>query len=180
MEAEYEVQRTIKRAELTAFFIPSFDNKGIIDGLRKGERVYQAKSEKCRLWIKIWGELHELVKRSILVEVEHVKAHRSKEEKYMPHFEKFVAEGNEKADDLAKEGALLDKGFMAEARAETAQQEREEVHAALQYAASFHCPVERWKSSSQSRKKSGFQLTRRVRKRNIERSGVRKQIGIDV
>ena len=34
---------------------------------------------------------------------------------------------------------------MADARAETMQQEREEVYAALQYAASFHCLVEEWK-----------------------------------
>ena len=34
---------------------------------------------------------------------------------------------------------------MAEAKAETMQQEREEVYAALQYAASFHCPAEQWK-----------------------------------
>ena len=48
MEAEYEVQRTIKRAELTAllYFLKKVigpikvhvDNKGIIDGLRKGEK----------------------------------------------------------------------------------------------------------------------------------------------
>ena len=48
MEAELEVQRTIKRAELTAFlcFLKRVigpikvhaDNKGIIDGLRRGER----------------------------------------------------------------------------------------------------------------------------------------------
>ena len=47
MEAEYEVQRTIKRAELTAFLCLlrrvcgpikfHVDNKGIIDGLRNGE-----------------------------------------------------------------------------------------------------------------------------------------------
>ena len=53
-------------------------------------------------------------------------------------FEKFITECNEKADELAKEGALLDKGFMAEARTETVQQEREEVYAALQCAASVH------------------------------------------
>ena len=40
---------------------------------------------------------------------------------------------------------MLDGGFMAQARASTIQQEREEVHAALQYAASFHCLVEEWK-----------------------------------
>ena len=41
----------------------------------------------------------------------------------MSQFEKFVAEGNEKADELAKAGAMLNKGFMAEAKAETLQQE---------------------------------------------------------
>ena len=56
-----------------------------------------------------------------------------------------VTEGNEKADYLAKAGAMLDEGFMAEARAETTQQEREEVYAALQYAASFLCLAEQWK-----------------------------------
>ena len=48
----------------------------------------------------------------------------------MSHFEKFVTEGNEKAEDLAKEGVLLDEGFMAQTRAKTV--EREEVYAALQ------------------------------------------------
>ena len=78
--------------------------------------------------------------------MEHVMAHRAKKEKKdMSHFEKFVTEGNEKADELAKEGALLDEGFMAEAITETLQQEREEVYVALQYAASFHCLAEQWK-----------------------------------
>ena len=49
----------------------------------------------------------------------------------MSQFEKFVAQGNEKADELAKAGAMLDEGFMAEARAKTVQQEREEENAAL-------------------------------------------------
>ena len=48
MEAEYMVKRTIKRAELTAFLHilkkvigpikVHVDNKGIIDGLQKGEK----------------------------------------------------------------------------------------------------------------------------------------------
>ena len=46
---------------------------------------------------------------------------------------------------MANEGAMLDEGFMAEARANTMQQEREELYAALQHAASFHCLVEGWK-----------------------------------
>ena len=32
-------------------------------------------------WIKIWEELHYLAEGCILVEVEHVKAHRTKKEK---------------------------------------------------------------------------------------------------
>ena len=90
-------------------------------------------------------------KRGILVEVEHVKAHRTKKEKKnMSQFERFVTEGNEKADELAKAGAMLDEGFTAEARAETIQQEREEVYAALKYAASFHCLVQQWKDCGQA------------------------------
>ena len=61
----------------------------------------------------------------MLVEVEHVKAHHTENEKTkMSHFEKFVTEGNEKADELAKEGAMWDSGFLAQARASTIQQER--------------------------------------------------------
>ena len=48
----------------------------------------------------------------ILVEVEHVRAHRTmKDEKDESHFEKFVTDGDEKADELAKEGAMLDEGI---------------------------------------------------------------------
>ena len=157
MEAEYEVQRTIKRAGLTVFLCllrkvsgpikVRVNNKGRIDGLRRGEtECIKPRAGDAHLWMKIWEEFHELVKRGFLVDVEHVKAHRiKKEKKNMSHFEKFVTEGNEKADELAKAGAMLDEGYMAEARAETIRQEREEVYVALQYAASFHCVVEQWK-----------------------------------
>ena len=78
------------------------------------------------------------------MEVARVKTHRTKKEKEnMTQFERFVTEGNEKADELAKAGAMLKKGFVAEVRADTVKQgEREEVYVALQYAASFHCLVE--------------------------------------
>ena len=60
------------------------------------------------------------------------KAHRTeKDKKEMPHFERFVTDGNEKADELAKEGAMLDEGLMAQTRAKTVQQEREEVSLAV-------------------------------------------------
>ena len=62
MEAEYEVQRTIKRTELTAFFCllkkvsgpikVHVDNKGIIDGLRKGEtECIKPRAADADLWI---------------------------------------------------------------------------------------------------------------------------------
>ena len=61
---------------------------------------------------------------------------------------------------MAKEGALPEEGFMVEARAETMQQESEEVYAALQYAASFHCeelkpkPKEKWTFLDQKREET--------------------------
>ena len=100
------------------------------------------------------------------------------DEKEMSHFQKFVTEGNEKADALAKEGAMLDEGFMAEARAKTVQQEREEMYAALQYAASFFIVWQRngriVKSSSQSQKEGEFLWLRKEKKLSIGRSGVGK------
>ena len=54
---------------------------------------------------------------------------------------------------MAKAGAMLDEGFMAEVRADTTKQGREEVYEALQYAASFHCLVEPWKDCQELRPK---------------------------
>ena len=85
----------------------------------------------------------------------------------MSNFEKFVTEGNETADELAKAGAMLDEGFKTEARAKTVQQERE-VYAAIV------------KSSSRSQKKGGVLWTREERKRNIERNGELRPTCIDV
>ena len=44
---------------------------------------------------------------------------------------------------------MWDEGFVARERASTIQQEREDVHAALEYAASFHCLVEEWKDCAE-------------------------------
>ena len=75
------------------------DNKGIIDGLWRGERkCIDPKAGDAALWIKIWEELHLLMSKEIMVEVEHVKAHRTKKDKKdMSHFERFVTDGNEEA-----------------------------------------------------------------------------------
>ena len=104
--------------------------------------------------ILIWEELHRFLQEGILVEVEHVIAHRTRKEmQHMSLFERFTADGNEKADELAREGAMLDGGDMAQVRAITIQQEREYFCAALQCAASFHCLVEEWKGCGELKPK---------------------------
>ena len=88
-------------------------------------------------------KLQLLTSIEILVEVEHVNAHRTKQEKKdMSHFETFVTEGNKKADELAKAGAMLDKGFMAEARAKKRSKKEKKCAQACSNAASFHFLVE--------------------------------------
>ena len=56
--------------------------------------------------------------------------HEQRKEK-MTQFERFVADGNQKAGELAEAGAMMDEGFVAEAIAETMKKEREEVYVAL-------------------------------------------------
>ena len=80
---------------------------------------------------------------------------------------------------------MLDGGFKAEARAKTMQQEREEVYADLQYAASFHSSVEEWKDCEELRPKPEPKekwnfVDQKKRRRSIERSGVQKPTSTDV
>ena len=70
MEAEYEVQRTVKGTELTAFLCflkiviqpikVHVDNQGIVDGSRKGEEeCIKPGAGDADLWIKIVEEPHD-------------------------------------------------------------------------------------------------------------------------
>ena len=76
----------------------------------RGEEKENAPNQKAGvvdLWIKVWEELYRLAARDVVVEVEHVKAYRTKKDKKdMSRFERFVTEGNEKADEMAKAGAM--------------------------------------------------------------------------
>ena len=92
VEAVFEVQRTVKRAELTAFLCllrkvigpikVHVDNKGIIDGLRKGvKECIKPRAGDADLWIKIGKNHMNWFKKGIPVEVEHVTAHRAKKGK---------------------------------------------------------------------------------------------------
>ena len=78
------------------------------------------------------------------MDVEHVKEQHSKKEKQHKSLFEKLTEGNEKADELAKDGAKMDGGGMTQITASTVQQRKEKVYAALQYAGSFHCLVEEW------------------------------------
>ena len=88
LDAELEVQRTITRAELTAFLCilegivglttAHVDSQGINDGLWRGEmKSAGPKAKDADLWVLIWEEVRRVHRDGILLEVEHVKAHRS-------------------------------------------------------------------------------------------------------
>ena len=88
LDAEFQVQRTIKRAEKTAFLcllrkaiglaMVNVDIKEMIDGLWRGEmRCTGPRAKDADLWMIIWEELQRVHQEVILVEVEHVKAHCS-------------------------------------------------------------------------------------------------------
>ena len=87
---------------------------------------------------------------------------------------------NETTDELAREGAMMDGGVMAQVRASTVQQEREDVCAALQYAASLHCLVEGWRDGEELKPKPKEKWTLvnkkgEVRKHRTEWCAVSKQ-----
>ena len=117
LDVAREVQRTIKRAELSSFLcllirkaigppMVHVGSQGIIDGLWRGEMRYIGpRAKDANLWILIWEGLHRVHQEDILMQVEHVRAYRTeKDMQLMSLFEKFILEGNEKADELAKEG----------------------------------------------------------------------------
>ena len=144
------------RTELTAFFClllkvigpikVHVDDKGIIGGLWRGERkCIDPKAGDADMWVKIWEGLHLPRSKEMLVEVEHVKAHRTKKGKkgHVAFREVSSRMAMTKRMSWQRQDQCWTRGFMAEARAKTVQQKLEEVYAALQYAASFHCWVER-------------------------------------
>ena len=68
-------------------------------------------------------------------------------------------------------------------RASTVSQERDEVYAALQYAAGFHCLVEEWKDCEELEPKPKEKWTfvnKKRKQESIEQSGVRQHTITDV
>ena len=92
------------------------DDRGILGGLWRGEiRCIGPRANDADLWIFVWEELHRLHQEGILIEVERVKAHLAKKEmQQMSLSGRFTTEVNKTADELAKEGAMLDGGFLTQ------------------------------------------------------------------
>ena len=102
LDAELEVRRTIKRAELTAFLcllrraispaMVHVDKKGIIDRLWRGEmRCVGPRAKDADLWILIWEKFHRVHQEGVRVEVEHVKhVAPMRKCRKMPLFQKFM------------------------------------------------------------------------------------------
>ena len=67
------------------------------------------RAKDAGLWIMIGEEMHRVHQEGTLVEVEHVQAQRSEKEKQQVSlFEKFFAE-DERADEPAKDGAMVEE-----------------------------------------------------------------------
>ena len=99
----------------------------------------------------------------------------------MSQFERFVSEGNEKADELAKAGACWTKGLWQKQEQKRCSRKERRCIQLLQNTVSFHCMVVRWKDCDelepQPEKTVNFRGTR-VSKRSAERSGVRNQLEV--
>ena len=182
-----EVQRTIERAELTAFIrhfrrkvdptTDHFDNKGIIDGLWRGEmKCIGPKAKDADLWLCIWEEVRRIHQEGVLLEVEHVKAHRSKKDvQEIKLFEQFATEGHDRAEELTKDGAMLDEAKWLRKMASTLQQRREEVLAASHCSVSFPCLVVECSDCEELKlqpKEKWIVVDKKERPRNIAPSGV--------
>ena len=100
------MQRTVKRAELTASLsllrntigptLVHVNNRGIIDGLWKGETNYSQRAKDATCGSR--EELHGVHQKKTCGGSEHVKAHRSEKEKQISLFEKFITEAEKKTE----------------------------------------------------------------------------------
>ena len=91
-DARLEAQRTIKRAELTAYLclprkaigptMVHVGNKRVIDVLCCGEmKCIGSKAHDADLWITVWDKLNDFRAKDTWIKVEHVKARRTEKGK---------------------------------------------------------------------------------------------------
>ena len=84
--------------------------------------------------------------------------------------EKFVMDGNEQADQLAKDGAEEEGGAMAAAKALTIKQLSREIYASIEDEAHFHVPVEDWndRDEMELKKEEAWQFVRKKKKQETQ------------
>ena len=63
---------------------------------------------------------------------------------------KFLMEGNEKAEELVKDGVEMIGGEKAAAKALTRKQLRKELYGSIEYAVQFHVQVEAWQDRAET------------------------------
>ena len=128
MEAELEVQQTMKRAELAAFLCLLKKVQSACRQQRNYQRAVERRKENALIRKLAMLTCGSKLGKSSIFECQKKywwKWSMSKRTAQRRKRKKFVAEGNEKADELEKAGAMLDEGFMAETSAKTVQQQRE-------------------------------------------------------
>ena len=133
----------------------------------------------------MWEEVRRVHQEGILVDVEHVKAHRSEKEMQEMSFfyENFMTEGNGKADEPAKAEARLDGGDVAQVRHHDAAGTGGgscsiEICGKLSLSGGGMERKQRGWTKAQNR--SGFFSAKEVRQRSIGRSGVWQETDIGV
>ena len=96
------------------------------------------------LWVWIWLEVRRIHQEEILLEVEHVKAHRSKKKKQeVSLFERFVTEGKGRKSWQPTEHCCGWRRHGADQSQHSSAEESGGLRG-FECAATFHCTVEEW------------------------------------
>ena len=115
--------------------------------------MHLTESWRCTLWIKIWEELHRLAARDIVVEVECVKAHRTKKRKRCRTLRGMSLKATRRRMSWQKQEQCWTKDLWRKREQRQSSKKEEDVYAALQYGARFHCLVEEWKDCEELKPK---------------------------
>ena len=122
------------------------DSMDILDGSRRGEEGGIGHQKKPICGSQIWELLLQGSENNWDLDAKHVQAHRTEQEKEAMTAEgTSVVDGNEKADELPKDGADVDGSALAAAKFLTINQCRKDMSASAACAAHFHVHVEEWK-----------------------------------
>ena len=128
---------------------------------------------------QIWELLLDCSEKNWNLDAKHVQAHRTEQEKEAMTAEgTYVVDGNEKADELPKDGADVGGSALAPAKFLTINQCRKDMSASTAYAAHFHVQVEEWKDRDDTvpnEEQTWQSLREKTRRRKIQVHKMREQ-----